>query len=174
MHSSFYQTQTSFHNSLCDSFNTPDALIHLRDLVSRTNVYINSQGKNLNIGLIDNITRWVGKMLKMFGLGEGETTEIGWGQEATGDDNINVSLIGFSFVHLGMILTLCIKREEVLMPYLRTLSSFRDGVRRLAMAKGDDALKDILALCDNLRDADLVPLGVALDDQPGKSLLALP
>lgn len=53
------------------------------------------------------------------------------------------------------------------MPYLRTLSSFRDGVRRLAMAKGDDALKEILALCDTLRDSDLVPLGVALDDQPG-------
>lgn len=53
------------------------------------------------------------------------------------------------------------------MPYLRALSSFRDNVRGLAMAKGDDALKDILALCDTLRDADLVPLGVALDDQPG-------
>jgi cysteinyl-tRNA synthetase len=57
------------------------------------------------------------------------------------------------------------------MPYLRALSSFRDGVRRLAMDKGNDALKDILALCDNLRDTDLVPLGVALDDQPGTSPL---
>lgn len=63
-----------------------------------------------------------------------------------------------------------IKREEVLMPYLRALSSFRDGVRQLAIAKGDTALKDILALCDKLRDVDLVPLGVALDDQDGKSL----
>ena len=53
------------------------------------------------------------------------------------------------------------------MPYLRTLSSFRDGVRKLAIAKGDNALKDILALSDKLRDVDLVPLGVALDDQEG-------
>ena len=53
------------------------------------------------------------------------------------------------------------------MPYLRTLSSFRDGVRKLAIAKGDSALKDILALCDKVRDVDLVPLGVALDDQEG-------
>ena len=53
------------------------------------------------------------------------------------------------------------------MPYLRTLSSFRDGVRRLAIAKGDNALKEILALSDKLRDSDLVPLGVALDDQEG-------
>lgn len=54
------------------------------------------------------------------------------------------------------------------MPYLRTLSSFRDGVRGLAIGKGDTALRDILALCDRLRDIDLVPLGVALDDQEGK------
>ncbi len=44
------------------------------------------------------------------------------------------------------------------MPYLRTLSSFRDGVRQLAMQKSETALKDILALCDKLRDIDLVPL----------------
>ena len=54
------------------------------------------------------------------------------------------------------------------MPYLRTLSSFRAGVRHLAIAGGDNALKSILALSDQLRDVDLVPLGVALDDQEGK------
>lgn len=59
------------------------------------------------------------------------------------------------------------QREEILLPYLRTLSSFRDGVRQLAISKSDSALKDILALSDKLRDVDLVPLGVALDDQEG-------
>lgn len=53
------------------------------------------------------------------------------------------------------------------MPYLHTLSAFRDGVRKVAIGKGETALKDILALCDKLRNEDLVPLGVALDDQPG-------
>jgi cysteinyl-tRNA synthetase len=56
------------------------------------------------------------------------------------------------------------------MPYLRALSSFRDGVRGIAVAKGETALKDILTLCDKLRDDDLVPLGVALDDQEGKGV----
>lgn len=64
------------------------------------------------------------------------------------------------------------QREEVVMPYLRVLSSFRDGVRQLAISKGDGAAKEILALCDKLRDSDLVPLGVALDDQEGRSFLA--
>ena len=45
--------------------------------------------------------------------------------------------------------------------HLRTLSSFRDGIRRLAITGGDAAVKDILLLCDKLRDVDLVPLGVA-------------
>ena len=54
------------------------------------------------------------------------------------------------------------------MPYIRALSTFRDGVRKVAIAKGETALKDILALCDKLRDVDLVPLGVALDDVEGK------
>jgi len=53
------------------------------------------------------------------------------------------------------------------MPYLNLLSAFRDNVRKLAIGKGDTALQDILSLSDRLRDFDLVPLGVALDDQEG-------
>ncbi|RDB25114.1 Cysteine--tRNA ligase [Hypsizygus marmoreus] len=145
---SFHESQSAFRAALCDSFNTPAALDVLRDLVSKTNVYINSRGKNLNVEVVENVARWIGSMLRMFGLGEGESSDIGWGQDDQADGGIN--------------------REEVLMPYLRALSSFRDGVRRLAMEKSDTALKDILALCDKLRDTDLVPLGVALDDQEGK------
>lgn len=88
-----YQTKTSFRTSLCDSFNTPEALGHLRELVSRTNVYISAQGKNLNVGLVNNVARWVGDMLRMFGLGEGvgEKTEIGWGTPTPdGEDGVNV------------------------------------------------------------------------------------
>ncbi|EKM54728.1 uncharacterized protein PHACADRAFT_258757 [Phanerochaete carnosa HHB-10118-sp] len=150
----FHEGQASFHAALCDSFNTPDALNVLRDLVSRTNVYINSRGANLEISVVERVARWIGQMLRMFGLGEGESTEIGWGQDVSGEANVN--------------------REEILIPYLRTLSSFRDGVRKVAIARGDTALRDILALCDKLRDVDLVPLGVALDDQEdGKALVKL-
>jgi cysteinyl-tRNA synthetase len=54
------------------------------------------------------------------------------------------------------------------MPYLRALSSFRDEVRKLAL-KGASS-KEILELCDRLRDNELVDLGVALDDQEGACL----
>ena len=63
----------------------------LRDLVSRTNVYINSRGKELEVGVVVRVASWVGKMLRMFGLGEGETSEIGWGQERdAGEESVNV------------------------------------------------------------------------------------
>ncbi|KAI0745279.1 cysteinyl-tRNA synthetase [Earliella scabrosa] len=152
---SLHISQAAFRAALCDSFNTPEAINVLRDLVSRANVYLKAPGSNVEIGLVKRVALWVGNMLRMFGLGEGETSEIGWGQERSAEEG-------------------GVNREEVLMPYLRTLSSFRDGVRKLAIAKGDSALKDILTLSDKLRDVDLVPLGVALDDQEdGKALVKL-
>lgn len=90
---SLYRTKTSFRASLCDSFNTPEALGHLRELVSRTNVYINTHGKELNTGLVNNVATWIGDMLRMFGLGEGvgEKSEIGWGTlTLDSDDIVNV------------------------------------------------------------------------------------
>lgn len=57
------------------------------------------------------------------------------------------------------------------MPYLRTLSTFRDDLRKLAL--GGATGKDFLELCDRLRDNELVDLGVALDDQEGKPNICL-
>ncbi|KAJ7467162.1 tRNA synthetases class I (C) catalytic domain-containing protein [Mycena latifolia] len=149
-----YESQYAFRVALCDSFNTPAALGVIRDLITRTNVYITARGKALNVQLLENTARWAGQMLRMFGLGAGPAEELGWGVDDAAGAGIN--------------------REEVLMPYIRSLSTFRDSVRRLAMGKGDTALQDILALCDRLRDVDLVPLGVALDDQEdGKALVKL-
>lgn len=87
-----HDAQRAFRVALCDSFNTPEALNVLRDLVSATNVYINTRTANLEISVVERIARWVGQMLRMFGLGEGESTEIGWGQETSEGSNINVRL----------------------------------------------------------------------------------
>lgn len=48
------------------------------------------------------------------------------------------------------------------MPFVETLARFRDQIRQLG--KGNT---ELMALCDKLRDDDMVQLGVALDDQPG-------
>lgn len=88
------KAQADFRAALCDSFNTPVALDVLRDLVSKTNVYINSSGKSLNAGAVTRVARWVGDMLRMFGLGEGPRleAEIGWGKDRPSSlDNVAVS-----------------------------------------------------------------------------------
>ncbi|KAJ6561983.1 tRNA synthetases class I (C) catalytic domain-containing protein [Mycena capillaripes] len=150
-----YESQHGFRVALCDSFNTPAALNVIRDLITRTNVYTTARGKAMNVQLLENTASWVGQMLRMFGLGAGPAAEaLGWGVDDAAAGGVD--------------------REEVLMPYIRSLSTFRDSVRGLAIGKGATALQDILALCDQLRDVDLVPLGVVLDDQEdGKALVKL-
>jgi cysteinyl-tRNA synthetase len=101
---SLYQSETPFREALCDSFNTPAAVDVMRDLISRTNVYINSRGKSLNLTLIQNISQWVGKILCMFGLGEGEKTELGWGQQDETGGNIDVCW-SLAFPFPGSLLT---------------------------------------------------------------------
>lgn len=80
----YYDAQHAFRVALCDSFNTPEAINVLRDVVSKVNVYVNSRGsKDTNVELVVLLTQWVSRMLRMFGLGEGGAAEgeIGWGQE---------------------------------------------------------------------------------------------
>ncbi|KAF8494273.1 tRNA synthetases class I (C) catalytic domain-containing protein [Gautieria morchelliformis] len=141
--------QATFRVALCDSFNTPQALDVLSKLVSRANVYITQASGKANVGVLESIAQWVGKMLRMFGLGEGPQVEgmLGWGESRPEGETTSVD------------------REEILMPYLRTFSSFRDNIRGLAMTQAPP---------NQFRDTDMVPLGVALDDQEdGRALVKL-
>jgi hypothetical protein len=49
------------------------------------------------------------------------------------------------------------------MPYLWLLSGMASGSSNSRKVTGDRAARKFLSLNDNLRDSDLVPLGVALD-----------
>lgn len=88
----------------------------------------------------------------MFGLGEGGVVEgqIGWGKGESDVGEGGAGSAGF---------------EKQLDKYLGALTGFRDEVRKIAIAGGDN--KDILALCDRFRDVELVNLGVQLDDGQG-------
>jgi len=150
------------------------------DLVTSTNIYLNSRGRTeVNLDVVLATADWITRMLRMFGLGEGPEVDsrgqrvLGWGQavkegaNGVGDD---VSLSScFSWATADVYLD---QREAVLMPYLRALSTFRDAVRKLARDGAQSS--EILALCDTLRDQEMVDLGVALDDQDdGKALVKL-
>ena len=70
------------------------------DLIGRTNVYF-SGSTNYDVGLIECIALWISDMLKMFGLGEGFKSSIGWGKagqaEAGGAD---VSVVPLHSTHI--------------------------------------------------------------------------
>jgi cysteinyl-tRNA synthetase len=152
------QAQMNFRKAMCDSFDTPNGIAALLDLVSKCNVYERNRGRGaVNVSVLEAVAVYVGKMLRMFGLGEGVVREgsIGWGDAAKqGEPGTNLD------------------REEVLMPYLRALSTFRDSVRSLARNQAPHY--ELLQLSDQLRNMDMVDLGVALEDQDdGKAVVKL-
>ena len=51
------------------------------------------RGKDSNLSLVENVARWIGNMLRVFGLGEGQQDEIGWGEERR-DDGTAVANVG--------------------------------------------------------------------------------
>ena len=141
----FKASQEAIHAALCDSFNTSAVMLELREIISRTHSYMSS-GKELDVSILRVSAKYVTHMLSIFGLFE-ESSEIGFPAK---------------------------KSEEKgdVMPYLHVLSGFRDKVRKLAQEKADS--KEILKLCDALRDVELFDLGVALDDRPdGTALVKL-
>ncbi|PKI84127.1 cysteine--tRNA ligase [Malassezia vespertilionis] len=145
-------TQVQFRAAMCDNFDTSRGVSVLLQLVSRANVYERATPRAaLNVPLLVSIAEYVARMLRMFGLGEGSVApgQLSWGTAQA--ETVQGS-------------------EEVALPYLRVLSSFRDAIRQLARANAPHAT--LLSLADKLRDVDLTELGVALEDQEdGKAML---
>lgn len=141
--------------ALCDSFNTPAALQVIADLVGNANVYVSQQrsaNRVINVDILESIAKYTTKMLSIFGvIPANQLLEIGWSDSdnASGGD-----------------------KEETIMPYVKVLSGFRDKVRQISIDKPENALTEILKLCDKIRDEECVDLGIALDDQTnGKNAL---
>ncbi|KAG0231526.1 hypothetical protein BGW42_000171 [Actinomortierella wolfii] len=143
------EKQAAVHEALCDSINTPQAMSELQALVSRTNIYIRDSGKNLNADIVNKVATYVSKILRTFGLDGVVAEPIGL-SDAGGAGGVS--------------------KEDIALPYLQVLSTFRDNVR--AMAREGRPAKDLLALSDKLRDEDLEQLGVSLDDrEDGRALI---
>ncbi|CAO3616943.1 unnamed protein product [Cunninghamella echinulata] len=132
--------QEAVHQALCDSINTPVAMDEIMNLISHTNKYMANGSKAVNPHLLEKVAKWITSMMKIFGVAD-NGSDIGFGSVDQANGNI----------------------EDTLMPYLHTLSNFRDQIRRLA--REQVPYNEFLKQCDNLRDVQLVDLGVSLDDQ---------
>lgn len=138
------QAKTDLHAAFCDNLSSPQAIKIITDLVSKANLYIVNSGSELRITSVLNITKWVCKNLRILGF-KIRSDELGWIDESSGSDSGSNSI------------------EDVAMPFVKVLSTFRDNVRSAAIAKEPYGV--FLKATDNIRDVDLLNLGVSIEDR---------
>ncbi|SCU95895.1 LAFA_0G03004g1_1 [Lachancea sp. 'fantastica'] len=142
--------QEQIHTAFCDNLATPVAIRNIGELLTRSNLYIATIGSNLRIEPLADIARYVTKILGILGF-PSRPDGLGW------EDDANKSQSSVS------------NREELLMPYVKCLSNFRDEVRRLAISGA--AHSDLLKLTDRVRDHDILNLNVSIDDRSDQASL---
>jgi cysteinyl-tRNA synthetase len=147
--------QVAVHAALCDNFDTPQVLHQLKELVRETNVYLKPEmgaaaaaaaaAPTVNAYLLRSVAGYVHRMFVTFGLID-PLPALGFPVAAAGGAGGDWD------------------PEVKLGPYLSVLSGFRDVVRAAAKARDTGA---VLTACDRVRDVDLPPLGVVLEDAAG-------
>lgn len=131
------------YEALCNNIDTKSAMVVIFDLMTDTNKYMDSRKPNLNRQLLENILRFITNILDAFGVNDTKKP-LGFGSATCGGiDNL----------------------EETLFPYLEAFASFRENVRDIGR---NNNIKDLLALCDSIRDRVLPCLGVRFEDHEGE------
>ena len=136
-------------------------MIEIKSIISQCNTYYQEKNRNRfvpNSDLLSAIAEYITKLFRIFGVYSDLNPLIG---PSLKSNEIN--------------------SEETILPFVTTLSQFRDSVRHLAQAKAGIChlsniieSKEILILCDRLRDIDLVELGISLEDrEDGNALIKI-
>merc|ERR1712241_928807 len=133
------------HVAFCDNIDTRTVLMTIKELVGQTNAYIVKKEKatdqSANRGLLKNVALYITEIFDILGL-ISTPEQIGFSSSTASGQVANT--------------------EEVVMPYLEVLATFRDSVRKEARAlKATPILKE----CDKIRDDVLPNLGVRLEDK---------
>ncbi|XP_066957620.1 cysteine--tRNA ligase, cytoplasmic [Macrobrachium rosenbergii] len=129
--------RTGVHKALCDNIDTRTALDHIRDMITEANKYMNNTAK-VNSQLLVNINSYVSKMMTMFGVIVGD-------QSASGNQG-----------------------SDKLIEVAEVLGKVREQLRQYSRDQSLDVAslqRQLLGLCDSIRDELLPPLGVRLEDR---------
>mmetsp|Transcript_101539 Transcript_101539/g.180020 ORF Transcript_101539/g.180020 Transcript_101539/m.180020 type:complete len:437 (-) Transcript_101539:196-1506(-) len=147
----FNERRTEVHQALCDSIDTSTAIKALEQIIRATNVYMNEVPEISRGGtLLASISRYYSRIMSAFGIA---TSGAGDSGAASG------SAAGSTASSLEVA---------------EALSQFRDSLRKKAIdtiqeGGGDGSAvelsKQILSMCDALRDETLPPLGIQVDDR---------
>ncbi|EAW17830.1 cysteine--tRNA ligase [Aspergillus fischeri NRRL 181] len=177
---------------LCDSFNTQGAMSAISELISK---YNGADKSTLNPKDVEAVARWVTSMVNIFGLNGSATadsTEIGWSgidvpeeakpflyplssmrdslrQAARAKEGVTPETVA-EIVSKGEVPDLDL--TESAKAYAELLSNFRTKVS--SIQPSESLGKEILALCDRVRDIDLFDLGIYLEDRENLPALVRP
>ncbi|KAL8724228.1 MAG: hypothetical protein Q9181_006919 [Wetmoreana brouardii] len=177
------QAKDDIYNALCDSFNTPLAMRTISELISE---YNSSDKSVVGSEQLLEIARWITSIVNMFGLNgsaKADDNSIGWS---------GIGLPDYAKPYLSSISRMrdtlrqnarssgALDRQKLkdiaglahdrhppesdqAAPYQAVLSTFRNDVSSLH--DSERLSKDILQLCDRIRDIDLWNLGIYLEDR---------
>ncbi|KAJ5176764.1 cysteine--tRNA ligase [Penicillium canariense] len=182
--------KTAVHKHLCDSFNTAGAMQTISELITK---YNSADKAILSPKDVEAAARWVTSLVNIFGLNgatPADSTDIGWSgidvpEEAkpflyplsTMRDTIRQAALskeGISSQQIEEATKEASPSEasESAKPYAEVLSNFRTKV--ISLKSSDSAGKEILTLCDRVRDIDLFDLGIYLEDRDNLPALVRP
>lgn len=184
----FKSAQKAVHDSLCDSFNTAGAMNAISELVSQ---YNSMEKSTLSPDTVHEVAQWVTSMVNMFGLNgtatfSSSSKEIGWSgidipevakpyihplsairdslrETARSKAGISVESIREAAEKGNEALKQIPEALEQSKPYEMALTNFCKRISLLEQS--DSTSKEVLALCDRLRDVDLFDIGIYLEDR---------
>ena len=179
------KAKDNVYDALCDSFNTSSAMRTISEMISE---YNSADKKVLTIEQSLDTARWVTSMVNTFGLNgatKADDNSIGWSgigipehakpclasissmrdhlrQQARSSSGLDRDRLRNMISSGGTEISADNMKEAV--PYHAVLSNFQADVS--ALTESDRLSKDILQLCDRIRDVDLWNLGIYLEDRP--------
>ncbi|KAL8869189.1 MAG: hypothetical protein Q9174_004454, partial [Haloplaca sp. 1 TL-2023] len=199
MESSLQNARKEVHEALCDSFNTGSAMRTISELISE---YNSADKSSINTNQTLEIARWITSIINTFGLNgpaKPDDSTIGWSGiqipnfakpyltsiSRTRDElRTKARSAQTSKDQITETIHQCVQPDEhekepsdpEAKPYQKVLTTFHRDLSTLSTSSPPDTLaKEILALCDRIRDTDLWHLGIYLEDRaPGHPALIRP
>lgn len=136
-------------SALCDNFNTRLVLLTLSNLASDCN-----KRPDTNIILLHDISRFVIRILRVFGVHFQEIDLPNIFDQH--DSETNISGTAGQPQH----------DEKISLKFVQALADFRADIRKISKGRNpQDSVREILTLCDKIRDHILPDLGVKLEDK---------
>ncbi|MCJ1310405.1 hypothetical protein MMC25_004069 [Agyrium rufum] len=179
--SALEQAKDTVYSALCDSFNTSLAMGTISEFISS---YNGSERGTVPIATTEAAAQWVTSLVNMFGLNgtaPPDSVKIGWSGIAVPEAAKSIltplatyrdklrrkarSASGLKEEDLTPPPELKTSLEQPVEPYTSIAVGFSDKVSSHSNSK--TISKDILSLCDQLRDIDLWNAGIYLEDREG-------